>query len=112
MKKLPPFGKQLKAKIQSDWRPPNGINIYTSWKMGRPWPHCITFPPDSDPSEYNWTFLVGQEITITNTERYAEYNTLKNLAVLLVQSGARSVALNDGDHLLQYFVPEVKEDAA
>lgn len=80
--------------------------------MGRPWPHCLTFPPEAAPDEFDWSFLTGLEVTITNTERYAEYDILKNLAVLLVQSGARSVALNDGDHPLQYFVPKVKGVAA
>ncbi len=112
MKKLPPFSKQLKEKIQSGWQPPNGINIYTSWNMGRPWPHCLTFPPEADPVEFNWDFLTGQEITLTNTGRYAEYEKLKQLAVLLVKSGVKSVGLNDGDHPLQWFVPEMKEVAA
>ena len=111
-KPLPPFGKRLKSRMRKGYQPKNGVNIYPSWNMGRPYLHCITFPPEARPDEYNWTFLKGQEITITNTERCAEYNTLKNLAVLLVQSGARSVALNDGDHPLQYFVPEEKGCAA
>jgi len=111
-KKLPPFGKQLKERMRSGYQPTNGVNIFTSWSMGAPWPHCLTFPPGANPDEFDWSFLTGQEVTITNTERYAEYDTLKNLAVLLVQSGARSVALNDGDHPLQWFLPEVKGEAA
>ena len=111
-KKLPPFGKRLRKKMESGWQPTNGVNIYTSWNMGRPWPHCLTFPPEADPDKYDWSFLTGQEVTITNTERYVEYDILKNLAVLLVQSGVKSVALNDGDHPLEYFMPEVKGEAA
>lgn len=105
---LPPFGKQLKAKMQSGWQPPNGINIYVSWDMGRPWPHCLTFPPGAEPGDYSWSFIAGHEISLINTERNISFKTLKNLAVLLVQSGAKSVALIDGDHPLQYFVLEVK----
>lgn len=109
MKPLPPFGKQLKTKMQSGWQPRNGVNIYTSWNMGRPYPHCITFPPEASPDDYDWSFLTGQEITLTNTERYAEYETLKKLAVLLVQSGAKSVGLNDGNaHSLHWFLPRSK----
>ena len=109
MKKLPPFGKQLKAKMQSGWQPPNGINIYTSWNMGRVIPHGVTFPPDSDPDDYDWTFLAGQVIIITNTCGYADYEKLKQLAVLLVQSGAKSVGLNDGNaHPLHWYFPRSK----
>ena len=112
MKPLPPFGKQLKTKMQSGYQPRNGVYIYTSWNMGRPYPHCITFPPEASPDDYDWSFLADQEITLTNTERCADYEILKRLAVLLVQSGVKSVALNDGDHPLQYFVPDVKGVAA
>lgn len=112
-KRFPPFGKQLlKEMMRSGWQPPNGVNIYTSWSMGRPYPHCITFPPEASPDEYDWSFLTGQEISLTNTNGNADYETLKELAVLLVQSGAKSVALIDGDHPLQYFVPGTKEDVA
>ena len=111
-KKLPPFGKQLKERMQKGYRPKNGVNIYPSWKMGKPWLHCITFPPDSDPNEYDWTFLVGQEISLINTEGYADYEILKALAVLLVKSGVKSVGLIDVEHPLQWYVPEVKGVAA
>jgi len=67
MKPLPPFGKQLKTKMQSGWQPRNGVYIYPSWNMGRPYPHCITFPPEASPDDYDWSFLTGQEISLTNT---------------------------------------------
>ena len=54
----------------------------------------------------DWSFLADQEITLTNTKRCADYEILKQLAVLLVQSGAKSVGLIDPDHLLQWFIPE------
>jgi len=108
-KKLPPYGKQLKERMRSGYQPKNGVNIYTSWNMGRVIPHGVTFPPDALPTDYDWSFLAGQEITLTNTERYAEYETLKKLAVLLVQSGAKSVGLNDGNaHPLHWFLPRSK----
>ena len=112
MKPLPPFGKRLKKKMESGWRPKNGVNIYPSWTMGRPWTHCITFPPGALPNEYDWSFLAGQEISLINTESYADYETLKELAVLLVKSGAMCVGLIDLDHPLQWFVPDVKRVAA
>lgn len=109
-KKLPPYGKQLKERMRSGYQPRNGVIVYTSWNNG---PNGVTFPPDSDPDDYDWTFLAGQVITITNTCGYAEYEKLKQLAVLLVQSGAKSVGLNDGNaHPLQWYVPEVKGVAA
>jgi len=112
MKPLPPFGKQLKKKMESGWRPKNGVNIYTSWAMGHNYHHGVTFPPEASPYEYDWTFLAGQDISLINTESYADYQILKELAVLLVKSGVKSVGLIDVDHPLQWFVPEVKEIAA
>ncbi len=111
-KKLPPFGKQLKKRMQSGWQPTNGVNVYTSWHMGRVIPHGVTFPPDADPNEYDWSFLAGQEISLINTECYAEYEILKQLAILLVQSGVKNVGLISGDHTLQWFVPETKREVA
>jgi len=111
-KKLPPFGRQIKEKVQLGWQPPGGINIYTSWKMSRPLPHAVTFPPDASPDDYDWSFLVGQEISLINTEAAADYETLKALAVLLVKSGVKSVGLIDAKHPLQWFVPETKVRAA
>jgi len=95
-------------RMKEGYRPKNGVNIYTSWTMGHNYYHGVTFPPDSDPNEYDWIFLVGQVITITNTEGYAEYEKLKRLAVLLVQSGVKSVGLVDPNHPLQWYIPEAK----
>jgi len=108
MKPLPPFGKRFKKKMESGWQPSNGVQIFTSWNMGRPYPHCITFPPEASPDGYDWSFLAGQEISLINTESYAEYEILKQLALLLVQSGVKCVGLIDSDYPLQWFVPEVK----
>ncbi len=111
-KPLPPFGKQLKERMRKDYRPKNGVNVYTSWTMGSPWPHCLIFPPEASPDEYDWSFLEGQEISLINTESFAEYEKLKELAVLLVKSGVKSVGLIDAEHPLQWYVPEVKGVAA
>lgn len=110
MKKLPPFGKKLKARMLSGYQPTNGVNIYTSWNLGRVIPHGITFPPEALPSDYDWTFLADLEISLINTESYADYEILKRLAVLLVQSGVKRVGLIDLDYPLQWFIP--KEMAA
>jgi len=107
-KKLPPFGKRLNERMRKDHQPTNGINIYTSWDGGRVIPDACTFPPDAQPSDFDWTFLTGQEISLINTNGRADYETLKELAVLLVKSGVRSVGLVDINHPLQWFVPEVK----
>jgi len=106
-KKLPPFGKRLKERMLSGHRPTNG-----SWDMGRVIPHGITFPSEASPDDYDWSFLKGQDISLINTESYADYQILKELAVLLVKSGVMRVGLIDLDHPLQWFVPEVKEIAA
>jgi hypothetical protein len=111
-KQLPPFGKQLNKRILSGRWPTNGVNIYTSWDMGRVIPHGITFPPEASPDEYDWSFLVGQEISLINTESYADYEVLKQLAVLLVQSGVKCVGLIDINHPIQWFLHEVKGEAA
>jgi len=111
-KKLPPYGKQLKERMTKGYHPTNGVNIYTSWNMGHNYYHGVTFPPEADPNEYDWSFLAGQEISLINTESYADYKTLKQLAVLLVQSGVKRVGLIDLDHPLQWYVPEMKEVAA
>jgi len=112
MKKLPPFGKRLKERMRKGYQPKNGVNIYTSWNMGHNYHHGITFPPETDPNDYDWSFLVGQRISLINTGGYADYKILKQLAVLLVRSGVKRVGLIDLDHPLQWFVPEVKSVAA
>jgi len=109
---LPPFGKQLKLRMRKGHMPTNGVNIYTSWNMGRVIPHGVTFPPDALPTDYDWSFLAGQEISLINTEGYADYEILQALAVLLVKSGVKSVGLIDVEHPLQWFLPEVKGEAA
>ena len=111
-KKLPPYGKQLKERMRSGYQPRNGINIYTSWNMGHNYHHGVTFPPEALPNDSDWSFLAGQDISLVNTESYADYETLKTLAVLLVRSGVMRVGLIDVDHPLQWFVPEVKGVAA
>lgn len=111
-KQLPPYGKKLMRRMRSGYRPTNGINIYTSWNMGRLIPHGITFPPEASPNDFDWTFIAGQEISLINTEGYAAYETLKQLAVLLVQSGVKCVGLIDAEHHLQWFIPETKGVAA
>ena len=112
MKPLPPFGKQLKTKMQSGWQPRNGVNIYTSWNMGHNYHHGLTFPPEANPIDFEWTFLAGQEISLINTNGNADYEKLKELAVLLVKSGVKNVGLVDAEYPLQWFIPELKEDAA
>ena len=111
-KKFPPFGKKLKERMLKGYQPRNGVNVYTSWDMGRVIPHGVTFPPETDPNEFDWTFLAGQRISLINTGGYAEYETLKELAILLVKSGVMHVGLIDIDHPLQWYIPEVKEVAA
>jgi len=76
--------------------------------MGRVIPHGVTFPPEVSPDEYDWSFLVGQEISLINTESYADYEKLKELAVLLVKSGVKSVGLIDAEHALHWFLPRSK----
>jgi len=76
--------------------------------MGHNYHHGVTFPPDADPNEYDWTFLAGQEILLINTEGFAEYEKLKDLAVLLVKSGVKSVGLIDPDHALHWYFPRSK----
>lgn len=109
---LPPFGKRLKERMRKGHILTNGVNIYTSWNMGRVIPHGVTFPPDALPTDYDWSFLTDQEISLINTEGFAEYEKLKELAVLLVKSGVKSVGLIDVEHPLQWYVPEVKGVAA
>ena len=65
------------------------------------------------PNDFDWSFLAGHEISLINTESFAEYEKLKELAVLLVQSGAKRVGLIDQDHPLEWFIPEnMKAEAA
>ena len=105
--KLPPYGRRLKDKMLTGWRPTNGVNVYCSWRMARAFPH-VCFPPEADPSDFDWTFLAGQEISLINTSGYADYEKLKELSVILVKSGVKNVGLIDVDHPLQWFVPEAK----
>jgi len=111
MKPLPPFGKRFKERIIKGYQPTNGVNIYTSWKI-RSLLDAVTFPPEANPDDFNWSFLTGQEISLINTNGNADYETLKELAVLLVKSGVKNVGLIDAEHPLQWFEPEIKERAA
>ena len=106
MKKFPPYAKRLKERMMKGYWPKNGINIYTSWSMGHNHHHGITFPPDASPDDFNWSFLAGLDISLINTESYAEYEKLKTLAVLLVKSGVKRVGLIDPDHSLHWFMPK------
>jgi len=108
MKKLPPFGKRLKEMMRKNYQPKNGVNIYLSWNMGHNYYHGVTFPPEADPDDYNWSFLAGQEISLINTEGYADYEKLKALSILLVESGVKSVGLIDPDHSLHWYFPRSK----
>ena len=110
-KPLPPYGKNLIREI-SKGKITNGINIYTSWKNGKFFSNALTFPPDAQPGDFDWSFLVGQPISLINTEGAGDYETLKDLAVLLVKSGVENVGLIDVEHQLQWFVPEVEGVAA
>jgi len=42
------------------------------------------------------------------SESYADYEKLKELAVLLVKSGVKSVGLIDAEHALHWFLPRSK----
>ena len=107
-KKLPPFGKQLKERMRKGYRLKNGVNIYTSWNMGKVIPHGLTFPTDALPNDFDWSFLAEQEISLINTEGYADYETLKELSTLLIKSGVKSVGLVDPDHALHWYLPRSK----
>lgn len=105
-KKLPPYGKRLKQMMQNGYQPNNSVYIYTSWNMGHNYYHGVTFPPESNPDDYDWSFLAGQRISLINTGSYADYDKLKELAVLLVKSGVTRVGLIDLDHPLHWYIPE------
>ena len=111
-KPLPPFGKRLKDRIRKGYQPTNGVNIYMSWNMGHNYHHGVTFPLAADPNEFDWLFLSGQRISLINTGGYADFETLKELAILLVKSGVMHVGLIDLDHPLQWFIPENKREVA
>ena len=111
MKRLPPYGRRFLNHVQSGHRPTNGVNICTSWNINSVL-HAVTFPPEAKPNDFDWTFLTGQEISLINTNSNANYETLKELAVLLIKSGVKSVGLVDINHPLQWFVPEVKGGVA
>jgi len=102
---LPPYGKKLAREINKG-KIRNGVNIYTSWGNGKVFPNALTFPPEAQPTDFDWSFLVGQEISLINTNGNCEYEKLKELAVLLVESGVKNVGLIDVEHPLQWFVPE------
>jgi len=111
MKRLPPFGKKVILAIKES-RITNGIIIFTSWNEPKFVPNSITFPPDAQPADFDWHFLGGQDISLINTESAADYEKLKDLAVLLVKSGVKHVGLIDAEHPLEWFVPEVEGVAA
>ena len=80
--------------------------FFASWENGRVIPDAVTFPPDGSPNDHDWTFLAGQEISLINTGGVADYEILKELAELLIQSGVKSVGLIDLEHPLHWYVPE------
>jgi len=112
MKKLPPYGRRLVMRMKAGWQPTNGINIFCCWKTARSFPEAVCFPPGASPSDYDWTFLAGQDITVINTESRCDYSMLWELAVMLVQSGAARVGLVDVAHPLEWFIPGKEAQAA
>jgi len=112
VKPFPSYGRRMFQRMKTGWHPTNGVNVYTSWRMARCFPHGVCFPPDARPDEFNWTFLAGQDITLINTEGRCDYDTLKKLAVIIIQSGAARVGLVDADHPLEWFVPGKEAQAA
>jgi len=109
---LPPYGRELLKRIKQGYQLANGVNIYTSWNMGKNIPRGVTFPPDALPDEYDWSFLAGQEISLINTNGVADYEKLRELSILLIKSGVKNVGLIDSEHPLQWFIPVKKGEAA
>ena len=106
MASLPPYGKRLLKRMRKGHCPKNGINIFTNWKIPKIISDAITFPPDALPTDFDWRFMAGYEIALINTEGCADYKKLKELAILLVRSGVKSVGLIDPDYPLWWFVPK------
>ena len=104
-KSLPPYGKRLTREINKGTIR-NGVNIYTSWGNGKIFSNALTFPPEAQPEDFDWSFLESQEISLINTNSNCEYEKLKELAVLLVKSGVKNVGLIDVEHPLQWFIPK------
>jgi hypothetical protein len=111
-KPLPPYGRRLKDKMLAGWRPTNGVNIFCCWKTARHFLEAVCFPPGADPLQYDWTFLAGQDISLINTSGNCEFEILREVAVLIVQSGAARVGLVDAEHPLEWFVPGTEAQAA
>jgi hypothetical protein len=107
-KSLPPYGKKVIRAIK-DGQITNGVNIFTCWKHSKNFPNAICFPSYAQPQDFNWSFLINQRISIINIDGISNYEALKRLAVLLVQSGSAEVGLIDPDHSLQWYIPDIKE---
>jgi len=112
-KTLPPYARQLIQRMKAGYRPTNGVNVYASWDFGRHlldigMKDLIVFPPDADPQSYDWSFFSGQDVSLINSGGHADYDVLKDLAALLVRSGARRVGLIDPLHPLLWFEPARK----
>ena len=54
-KPLPPYGKKV-TRIIREGKITNGVNIYTSWKNGKFFSNALTFPPDAQPRDFDWSF--------------------------------------------------------
>ena len=110
-KPLAPFGKKVIRAIK-EGQIKNGVNIFTCWKNGKFFSNALTFPPNAQPGDFDWTFLASQQISLINTNSSCDYEKLKDLAILLIESGAKEVGLIDVDHTLEWYFPELEGIAA
>ncbi|MGH8578758.1 MAG: hypothetical protein ACREVK_01090 [Gammaproteobacteria bacterium] len=93
---LPPFGKRLRERVSSGWRPRNGSILIAAgpraWDWARRWDAeflqrpFLCLPPSDDPVSFDWSIVAGFDAVVFIFGEIAE-GIPHRLAVLLVAAG-------------------------
>lgn len=94
---LPPFGRRLRERLSSGWRPRNRTVVIAAgadaWDWARRWDTealpCpfLCLPPGDDPRSFDWRIVAGFDVVVFMFGIIAE-GIPDHLAVLLLAAGA------------------------
>lgn len=94
---LPPFGKRLRERLSSGWRPANGTILIAAGVHAWDWAHWweagvsrrgfLCLPPSDDPASFDWCIVAGFDVALFIFGEISQ-GTPDRLAVLLLAAGA------------------------
>jgi hypothetical protein len=94
--RLPAYGRQLKAALDSGYRPRKGggtIIVTNDWSYARYFDGGrVVCPPNDSPDEYDFSFLNGCEIVVLVHERHEPHG--RALLARILEAGPKLAALS------------------